>query len=359
MIRTTTYSTDSTNVAQKQIKEDFADIIYNLAPTKTPMLSLSKRSSTKNIETGWFIDDLSAATPHTAGDVEGDTAASIGTTFPKDAEALQVKRMMNVTQIFKKKISVSGTAESVDWFGRTSEMAYQMTKKAQEMKRDIESTICGKSQAPVGGYTGDLTGYPTAQVNTGFRTMSNFKYQIANNALGTDNIYEQGMTVGGPPATAYGSITEKSINLAMNQIWTLGGEPSIMMVTGLTANAIALLALSGSGSGLSGRYRDSQQETKLVNVVDVYVTPFGELSVVLNRFMNMGETPQGVATVSSKDNDVFLIDPEYIDVCYLRQPKTEQLSKVADSEERMIVAELTFKLLAPSSCGIITDLRIV
>jgi len=360
MIRTTTYAGDTKNVPQKQIKEEFADIIYNLAPTKTPMLSLSKRSSTKNIEVGWFLDDLAPEQLKT-GDVEGDTAANIGTVVgtEADAAALEVKRQMNVTQIFKKKISVSGTAESVDWFGRTSEMAYQMTKKAQEMKRDIEATICGKSQAPVGGYTGNLAVYPSTNGTTGIRTMGNFKWQVINNPLGYDTTYDQGLVdpVGTP--VNYGPISEKTINLAMEQVWRNGGEPSIMMVTGLMANAIASLALSGTGVGMAGRYRDSLQQTKLVNVVDVYVTPYGELSVVLNRFMNKGEAAQtATASVIAPANDIFLVDPEYIDVCYLRQPKTEQLSKIGDSEERMIVSELTFKVLAPQSCGIITGLRV-
>lgn len=35
----------------------------------------------------------------------------------------------------------------------------------------------------------------------------------------------------------------------------------------------------------SGRHRDFATGTKVVNVVDLYVSPFGEQKVVLNRFM--------------------------------------------------------------------------
>ena len=328
------------DMQQKQVKEDFADIIYNLSPTKTPMLSLAKRSATKSIEVGWFLDKLTDAVVSTGND-EGGT--------PVDGVIEQVKRQMNVTQIFSKKVSVSGTAESVDWYGRASEMAYQMTKKAQELKRDIEVTLCAKSQAPVGGYTDNLAtaSYPTAPTTGSKRTMSNYKWQIANNPLGGTTVYNNPQ--GGGPPLVNQKVNENTLTGAMQMMWLKGGEPSMALCTGPISTQIAALALTGTGAGLSARYRDAGEGTKLVNVVDMYVTPFGELSVAISRFLNSGETGDAV-------NDIFLIDPEYIDICYLRQPKTDQIAKTGDFDDRMIITELTFKVLAPDGVGLITDI---
>ena len=49
-----------------------------------------------------------------------------------------------------KTVVITGTQESVDKAGRASELAYQIAKKAKELKRDMEATVTG-NQAEVAG----------------------------------------------------------------------------------------------------------------------------------------------------------------------------------------------------------------
>lgn len=337
MVTTTDIGGSGQNI---QIKEDFSDIIYNLTPTETPVLSLCKRSSTENTEVGWFLDKLTDAKNFavTGGDqvpyAEGAPAG--------DDDFEKIRRAMNMTQIFQKTVSTSGTAEAVDFYGRASEMAYQMTKKAQELKRDIETTICSVARQQSGGQhsciiedTDNVDGGAAANTDDGVRQFANFKQQVIDNPFGASRtIYDFD-----------GVLTESKMNDMMEQLWLNGGEPSLLICNGNVANALADFATSNGTSGLAGRYRESGQGTKLVNVVDLYVTPFGELKVVLDRFLNGNE-------VAAKQDDFLLIDPEYIECCYLREPKVEDIAKTGDSDKKMLVSELTFKVLAPDGVGI-------
>ena len=339
---------DSPNV---QMKESFADVIYNLSPTDTPFTSMCKRESISAIEIGWFADKLSDATVP-AGIAEG-ADAPVG-------NYEEVKRVMNLTQIFMKSVKVSNTAESVDFYGRKSEMAYQMTKKSQELKRDIEATLCGKARKPRGGYFSSLVATTPGGVTTNsggpddtIREMSNFKYQVINNPL----------NAGGPARTVvdagFVAVSEKLINDLMEKVWLVGGNAKTALVTSGMANSIAKMALTGNSTGGAARYRDIGQEKKLVNVVDVYVTPFGEMKIGLSRWLNYGDGPTGgpPATATGAD-DIILIDPKYISLAYLRQPNTTSIPQIGDREEKLLTTELTFKLTAPDGCGLLTNVKL-
>ena len=62
-------------------------------------------------------------------------------------------RVGNYTQISRKSMIISGTAEVVNKAGRGSELAYQAAKKGNELLRDIEAILSGNqaSVAPASG----------------------------------------------------------------------------------------------------------------------------------------------------------------------------------------------------------------
>jgi len=89
----------------------------------------------------------------------------------------------------------------------------------------------------------------------------------------------------------------------------------------------------------SGRQRDFATGTELVNFVDLMVTPFGQVSVVLNRFQSA--------------DDVLLVDPEYLEVGTLRPFTTTRMAKTGDSEEVMLTVELTNAVKHDSAHGLV------
>ena len=110
------------------IREDLSNIIYNISPTETPFLSGCGRGSADNTTFEWQTDELKTVAMNTQ--IEGNDYASTAATEPR--------RLTNYTQISATQVQSSGTAEAVDFAGRKSTQAYQLAKRAKEMKRDME-----------------------------------------------------------------------------------------------------------------------------------------------------------------------------------------------------------------------------
>jgi len=116
-----------------QVREDLSDIIYNISPMDTPFMSGAGRGSCSNTLFEWQKDELAAAAANQK--LEGDDPASLAVVEPT--------KLVNYTQISEKAVQTSGTAEAVDWAGRKSAQAYQLAKRAKEIKRDMEKMMLG------------------------------------------------------------------------------------------------------------------------------------------------------------------------------------------------------------------------
>ena len=125
-------------------REDLTDVIYDISPTDTPIMSTIGKTKATSVNHEWQTDALAAATTANAL-VEGATATE-GTITP-------TTRLGNLTQIVGKTVMVSGTLLASDLAGRKSEMAYQLAKASAEIKRDIE-TIITANQGQTAGSSG-------------------------------------------------------------------------------------------------------------------------------------------------------------------------------------------------------------
>jgi len=75
----------------------------------------------------------------------------------------------------------------------------------------------------------------------------------------------------------------------------------------------------------------------------VYVSDFGELSAVPNRFM---------AT-----RDVFVLQSDKLAIAYLRPFSPVELAKTGDADKRQLIAELTLECRAPKAHGAVYDVQ--
>ena len=82
-------------------------------------------------------------------------------------------------------------------------------------------------------------------------------------------------------------------------------------------------------SAASGRNREISQGKTLVNAIDLYVSPYGEYRVVLNRQL--------------KSTHALLIDPSMFKTCTLRPFTRTLLAKNGDSDRHHIVGEVSCK----------------
>ena len=138
----------------------------------------------------------------------------------------------NQTQISFKTVATTGTAEAVDFAGRRSSQAYQMAKRAKEIKRDMEFMLTGNSIRVVGDTT---TAPKTACLQSwlGGKTTgtSNLIDGGASTVVGIVNVsssvYANGTAVKTGTAPTV-QLTQAMIDLVVQRCYEAGGSPDTM-----------------------------------------------------------------------------------------------------------------------------------
>ena len=302
------------------IREDLSDVIYNISPTETPLMSSIGKTKATATYHEWQTDALAAAA--LGGAVEGADASSI--------TASPTSRIGNRTQIFTKSVAVAGTLEAVDKAGRKSEKAYQLAKVSAELKRNIELTLLSNQISAAGNSS-------TA------RTMGGIQAWLSTNGdFGTDGVAGSGGTTARVTGTNR-TFTEALLKTVNAEVYVAGGSPKMLMVNPTHKQTVSAFA----GIAAQRYMAPANEPTTIVGAADVYMSDFGTLSVVPNRFMN---------STNACDDSAFILDPDMLAVAYLRPFQTIELAKTGDSEKTQLLAELTLEVKNEASCGIIADL---
>jgi hypothetical protein len=222
-----------------------------------------------------------------------------------------------------KTVVITGTQESVDKAGRASEIAYQIAKRAKELKRDMEATITGNIAEVAGN------------ASTARKMGTLGAWTITN-----DNKASDGTTGSGVGNTArtdgtQRAFTEAQLKDVIKSVWNAGGDPSMIMCGPFNKQK-----LSGF-TGNSTRF-DAGADATLYTSVDVYASDFGQLQVVPNRF--------------SRDRDAYVLDMEYWGIAFLRDFSMHELAKTGDSEKRQLLVEATLESRNEGASGLVADL---
>ena len=141
-------------------REDLADLISMIDAKDTPFTSMAKKGSKPgNTLFRWQADSL--PTPKQTGTVDG-TDVTTYDNYTKDADASKQFRteLSNYIQIFRRSVRVSPLTQDVTTVaGVRDELANNVAKGIQAIKRDMEATLCSNSgaQADAGGSTPYLT----------------------------------------------------------------------------------------------------------------------------------------------------------------------------------------------------------
>jgi hypothetical protein len=295
-------------------REDLSDVIYSISPTDTPFLSSAAKTQATAVLHEWQTDALAAAVTNNAV-IEGDEAtldASVATT-----------RLSNSSQIMDKTVVITGTQESVDKAGRASEIAYQIAKKAKELKRDMESTLTSNNAEVTGGS------------GTARQLGALGSWVVTNDDLASDGASGAGAGNAAHTNGTQRAFTESQLKSVIKSVWNAGGDPSMIMVGPFNKQK-----LSGF-TGNSTRF-DAGADATLYTSVDVYASDFGQLQVVPNRF--------------SRDRDAYVLDMDYWGVAFLRDFSMHELAKTGDSEKRQLLVEATLESRNEGASGSIMDL---
>jgi hypothetical protein len=221
---------------------------------------------------------------------------------------------------------VSGTLDTVNKAGRKSEKAYQLAKASSELKRDIE-TILLSNQARAAGSSGVARKLGSM--------LSWLKTNVDDGVSGADP------TTIGESARSDGTLrtfTEQLLKNVIRGVFEAGGSPKVLLVGPAVKQKVSTFA----GIAEQRYMAPADAPTTIIGAADVYLSDFGSVSVVPDRFM--------------RSRDAFVLDPEYAAVAYLRPFATNELAKTGDSEKTQILAELTLEMRNESAHGLITDI---
>jgi len=306
------------------LREDLTDVIYDISPQDTPIVSSIGKTKATAVFHEWQTDNLAASTTANAA-VEGATAT--------EATLAPTTRLGNYTQIVQKTVMVSGTLEAVDKAGRRSEKAYQLAKASSELKRDIE-TIITANQGRDAGSTGNA------------RKMGSLLSWIKTNTSvnGTTVTGVDPQTIGVSTRTdgTTRTFTEALLKDVIQKVYVSGGSPTLAVMRP------ALKRKMAEFTGISQHRVNTEGTVGKVTILagaDLYASDFGLLQLVPDRFMR------------ATDREVLILDPEYAALAYLRPFQTNELARVGDADKTQILAELTLEVRNEAAHGGVFDLN--
>ena len=295
-------------------REDLADVIYNISPTDTPFLSSAAKTQATAVLHEWQTDSLAAASTSNAV-IEGDEATHDAVT--------PTTRLSNSCQIMDKTVVITGTQEAVDKAGRASELAYQIAKRAKELKRDMEAMLTTNNAEVTGGSS------------TARELGSLGSWVVTNDDLASDGASGAGAGNAAHTDGTQRVFTEAQLKSVIKNVWNQGGDPTMIMVGPFNKQK-----LSGF-TGNSTRF-DAGADATLYTSVDVYASDFGQLQVVPNRF--------------SRDRDAYVLDMNYWGIAFLRDFSMHELAKTGDTEKRQLLVEATLESRNEAASGLVADL---
>ena len=314
-------------------REDLANTIYNIAPTETPVVSSIGKTKATATYHEWQTDNLAAASQ--AGLIEGADASGASDT--------PTVRVGNRTQIQGKTVHVSGTLDAVDKAGRKTETAYQLAKAGQELKRDMEKTILGNVAQSNGtaGSAARLLGSIQTWLLTNYvteATAGSPAGPVGGNGTATRT------SAGSGNYLAFG---EDKLKECVKSCFENGGNPTLLVVPPTQKQAVSAF----TGIAAQRYMAPSDKQSTIVGAADVYMSDFGTLSVVPDRFMTAdGGTGGG--------EQALLLDPTMASIATLRPFESNLLAKSGDSEKHQMLVEYTLQVSNEKAHGIVADLLV-
>ena len=321
--------------AAKGIREDLSDLISDISPTSTPFQSNIGSRSADNTYYEWQTDSLSSASATPV--VEGQDLSSYTAVTP-------TVRLGNYCQINMRDFIISGTEQKVIKAGRSSEVGYQAAKAAKELKRNVEKAALLNGVGAVVGAT------DTARVTAGFPGW--LKTNVVENAA-TKPSYAGSVPTGASEVWKSFDIpvafTETMLKSVMQSCYENGGEPSMLMVGPFNKTVV-----SGFSGIAAQRYNATGAEpTTIIGAADIYVSDFGNLSVVANRFFT---SVIDAGSGSLMNNWAFLIDPDEIKLATLRPYSIEALARTGDADKRMALTEWGLQVNNEAAHGVVAGI---
>lgn len=306
---TNTYTSGFSNSQKPSVDDN----IGLFSPTDTPFMANMSKEKAVQVYEEWLEDDLAAAAEN--AHIEGfDVTTTEGT---------EPARTGNYCQIFEKDFAVSNTAETVQKYGRSSELGRLRMLKTKELSRDMEYALLNGVQSSGSGSTPRKMKGAFSWVNT------------------TDGRY---YTFSATPA-ATNHITEDILLGVLQAVWDQGVEADTVLCPMTQKRKISAFT---DGGRLT--INQNASEKKVTMSIRVIETDMGTVAVMAERFI----APTDVS--GTKYDKILVYKKDIFSRMTLRPVKETTLATTGDSEKRMLVTEMTLKCRTQKGLGAITNL---
>lgn len=304
------------------VREDLADLIYEIDPFETPMVSAIGSREAEQPNTEWLIQQLMAA---------DDNAQPEGFRYAAQP-AIGPLRTNNICQIMFRGVTVTNTYRVSNTVGG-DEWDRQSLLKGKELRRDLEWCITRA----------------TVKATTSPRRMSGFQTWITNGSMGTGGSLVTD-PANGTAAPITGTPRQLDLNLvatAMQQAFTVGGHPSLIIMSPRLKPIFSALGMGGTGNTVVAQNivrATTPAPVTIVGAVDVYMSDFGRLDLAPDIFM--------------PDNYLEMIDIDYVELAPLpgRDMVLEEYARVGDAQDGGVIFEGTLRVTAPRAHAMVGDL---
>ena len=319
------------------IREDVLEAIFDISRIALPFTdSVGTGEAIENPYTEWTTDDL--GDPVLNAVVDGSDAGV--------DESTTGLRVGNHAQESQKTYRVSQRAQNSDTIGRANELAYQLMRGNQKIRRDVEQSLT-LNQASIAD-----DGNAQPGLNGGFPTWletsvtGGVGFVAGGFDTGTTNTVEY------TPGTAQ-PISETDVRDIAQSVYEEGGDPSILMSIPGVIRQLSEYMFTSSAR-IATLTRDTQSKmsaAEALGSVNVFITDFGvTLSMVSNRLQ--AETTDATVVVVAF---VFIYDPAFANVGFLQGYQDAPLAKTGLADNRQITVDYALRVLAEKAHGMIGD----
>lgn len=295
-------------------REDLVDIIYNTAPTDTPLISAIDKVKATAVTHEWQRDVLAA--PNAGNAVAEGADATYAAITP-------TQRLSNQTQISRKTFSITDTQERVNKAGRKSEIRYQTVKQGKELRKDMELALIENPTLTTGA----------TRVTRGLRG-----WIVTNSTQGASGAAPNFGTNTAPTDGTLRTYTEALMRPAVLGAYTNGGNVTQMMLhPSIKQNVSA--TFTGNGT------KFNKGETQQLNTAwDVVKTDFGTLDLVPNRVM-------------SRTREAYFIDTDLVALAVLRDMEDQELARIGAARNFMIETEYALEVREERGLACVRDIQ--
>ncbi|MGL5012704.1 MAG: SU10 major capsid protein [Bacteroidales bacterium] len=289
-------------------KLSFANWISNLSPMDVPFTSMTGKESVQQTLFQWQTDALAKAAKNAVKEGDQATEGSMRSTTVKS----------NVTQILRKVVKVSDTANALANYGRGKELQYQMEKAGKEIKRDLEFAFLNNEGAIQGGTD-------TARSTAGFHAL----------VASLNQKDEETGAIVHFKTKADNSLTEEDIFNMTYNLYLSGSDADIIMFHPKHASMFSALQ-----EKTSTRMRIFENTPKYSAYVATLVDPLGkEYKLIPNRWM--------------PETKIYFYNASDWTQMVLRSPQRTKLAKDGSYEKWMIEMEVGLRHRNPFASGVL------